>query len=400
MEFDGLLKEEEIDLLIDCGFKNKDIEFIKNFVYEYKDHLTGFVDLIGDKKVPTKQLLFNLKHMGYLLKDDPKDVLSPKDVLIRKKIIYKLIKKFGPLFLTTKQIFENRSDYVSSYENKKITLPKESVIYTPNHHFKDDVFASYLATLRQTYILFGSMPQFYNSIDGIGAHLAGSLMTNRKVSSSKKASIQKALYAMDLGADILCFPEGVWDKYPHKILINFWPGTYLIAKERDAKIVPVINYIYDPTMKIERKINPIHTIIDDPISLSGMSPKAFYEYLNEVMSTWYYLMQEKYGQITREKLMKFYEARAKMYNKDLNFDEKGITFNEAYEVYLLDLLQTVDYYDFSIETSYEYKNKDIINPEDVYQNIVNLDNLNNTGEILEAKKIMRIRKMENYQRRF
>lgn len=400
MEFDGLLKEEEIDLLIDCGFKNKDIEFIKNFVYEYKDHLTGFVDLIGDKKVPTKQLLFNLKHMGYLLKDDPKDVLSPKDVLIRKKIIYKLIKKFGPLFLTTKQIFENRSDYVSSYENKKITLPKESVIYTPNHHFKDDVFASYLATLRQTYILFGSMPQFYNSIDGIGAHLAGSLMTNRKVSSSKKASIQKALYAMDLGADILCFPEGVWDKYPHKILINFWPGTYLIAKERDAKIVPVINYIYDPTMKIERKINPIHTIIDDPISLSGMSQKAFYEYLNEVMSTWYYLMQEKYGQITREKLMKFYEARAKMYNKDLNFDEKGITFNEAYEVYLLDLLQTVDYYDFSIETSYEYKNKDIINPEDVYQNIVNLDNLNNTGEILEAKKIMRIRKMENYQRRF
>ena len=90
--FDGKLTENEIANLFKYGFNEKEINLIKNYVYKYRDHLTGFVDFIGDSEAPSKMFLYNLKHYGYLLEDDPNKVISKKDVLIRKLIIDKLIK--------------------------------------------------------------------------------------------------------------------------------------------------------------------------------------------------------------------------------------------------------------------------------------------------------------------
>lgn len=405
--FDGKLKEEEIQLLRDCSYTDKDILKIQYYVDKYKEHLTGFIDLVGDRAKPTKQLLFNLKHYGSLLNDTPENVISKKDVVLRRLIIDRLVKAVGPSQMKNKQIFEDRSDYGGFAANldKEIQLPKEPVIWTPNHHFKDDVLGSYLATKRPAYILFGSVPQFYNSIDGILANLIGSYMTNRKVASSKTASVDKAVYGQSLGIDTLCFPEGVWDKLPHELLLEFWKGVYLIAQRTGGKVVPIIHYIFDPTLQVPSELNPIHTIVDDPIDIASMSEKAAMDYLREVIATWYYMMMEKYGEMSREHLMKFYENRACFYNENLtssNFEKRPITSHEAFEIYLLDLLETVEYYDTSIETSYDYRSKEIIRPEDAFMNIANIKNVNSTnvGDVLAAKELVRTRKREDYQRRF
>ena len=298
------------------------------------------------------------------------------------------------------------NDYTTLIDNDSgITLPKEPVIWTPNHHFKDDVLASYLATLRQAYILFGSVPQFYNTIDGVLANLVGSLMTNRKVKSSKHASIYKAIRAYQLGADILCFPEGIWDKLPHELLLQFWPGVYQIANETGAKVVPIINYIYDPTLQLDSKLNPIHTVVDEPIDITKFSQEAGLEYLRDVMATWYYLMMEKYGQTTRESIIKFYEKRAMVYNQDItqdDFKERALTSHEAFELYLTDLLETVDWYDKEIELSYDYRPTSIVRPEAAFYNISTIKNSTpqNVWNIIEAKQLVKTRKLEDYQRRF
>lgn len=429
--FDGKLTENEIANLFKYGFNEKEINLIKNYVYKYRNHLTGFVDFIGDSEAPSKMFLYNLKHYGYLLEDDPNKVISKKDVLIRKLIIDKLIKLLGPKFLQNEQIFENRNllkkepigykkvseastnnlipedvilDTKKVNKDKKIILPKEPVIWTPNHHFKDDVLASYLATMRQSYILFGSMPQFYNTIDGILANLVGSLMTNRKVKSSKKASIEKSVRAYNLGSDILCFPEGVHDKLPNELLLHFWSGVYEIANRTGAKVVPIIHYIVDPTLKVSTDINKIHTVVDDPIDITKFSEKSGLNYVRDVIATWYYLMMEKYGKITREELIKFYENRALERNKNLEEDleKKELTSHEAFELYLEDLLETVDWYDSEIELNYDYQPRDIIRPEDAFSAIANISNsnYNNVWNVIEAKKLVKERKLENYQRRF
>lgn len=432
--FDGKLTEEELLNLRKYGFKEKEIKRLEEFVYKYREHLTGFVDFIGDKEAPSKLFLYNIKHYGKLLEDDPVKVISKKDVLLRKIIVDKLIKSWGPKFLQNKQIFENRNflkkepigykvtdnnDGNSSlipeqalYENdeylendSKIILPNEPVIWAPNHHFKDDVLASYLATLRQAYILFGSMPQFYNTIDGILANLVGSLMTNRKVKSSKKASIDKAVRACNLGSDILCFPEGVHDKQPNELLLQFWPGIYEIANRTGAKVVPIVHYIYDPTLQIESEVNPIHTVIDDPIDITNFSEKAGLNYVRDVIATWYYLMMEKYGKTTREDIIKFYENRALARNSKLtekNFKDKELTTHEAFELYLMDLSDTVDWYDSQIELSYDYRPRDIVRPENAFNDIANIKNSSyqNVWNVLDAKKLVKTRNLEDYQRRF
>lgn len=410
--FDGKLTEIELINLKKNGFSEKEIKMIESYVYKYREHLTGFVDLIGDREAPSRQFLYNIKHYGYLLEDDPELVISKKDVLLRQLIIDRLIKLVGPSQLKNKQVFENRNYLKSSKDDmdnvKKdsgIILPKEPVIWTPNHHFKDDVLASYLATQRQAYILFGSVPQFYNTFDGVLANLVGSLMTNRKVSSSKHASIKKAGRAIDFGSDILCFPEGIWDKYCNEILLQFWPGIYQIAKEKGTKVVPIIHYIFDPTLQIDSEINPIHTTVDDPIDITQFSEKAGLEYLRDVMATWYYLMMEKYGHTTRENIINFYENRALDRNEKLtkvDFEKRRLTSHEAFELYLMDLLETVDWYDSEIELSYDYRPKGIVRPEDVFGPISNIKNSNyrNVTNIMEARQLVKIRKQEDYQRRF
>lgn len=411
-EFDGKLTETDIRNLQKHGFSEKEIELIKNYVYKYRDHLTGFVDLIGDREAPSRQFLFNIKHLGYLLEDDPRLVISKKDILLRKLIIDKLFRTIGPTQLKNKQIFENRNflrkdpnDDTPVEKDAKIILPKEPLIWTPNHHFKDDVLASCLAAKRHAYILFGSVPQFYNTQDGILAHLVGSLMTNRKVSSSKHASTQKAGRAIKLGSDILCFPEGIWDKLPHELLLQFWKGVYEIANENGIKVAPIVHYIYDPTLQIPNKVNPIHTVVDDPIDITQFSEEAGLRYLRDVMATWYYLMMEKYGKSSREELIKFYEQRALIRNPELskeNFQKNPLTSHEAFDLYMLDLLETVDWYDKEIELSYDYRPKNIVRPEDVYAPIANIKNptSHNMAEVLAAKNLVLTRQREDYQRRY
>ncbi len=430
--FDGNLTNVEIANLYRYGFSEKEVNLIKDYVYKYREHLSGFVDLIGDKEAPSKMFLKNIKHYGYLLEDNPDLVISKKDVLLRKLIIDKLIKKFGPKFLQNEQVFENRNflrkepigyrvDTINKKDNcinieeplfesnevsedNKIILPKEPVLWAPNHHFKDDVLASYLATLRQAYILFGSMPQFYNTIDGKLAHMVGSLMTNRKVRSSKKASLEKAVRAINLGADVLCFPEGVHDKLPHELLLHFWPGIYEIANRTGAKVVPIVHYIFDPTLKMPSELNKIHTVVDVPLDITKYSEKVGLNYLRDIIASWYYLMLEKYGKTTREELMEFYSKRAieSDFLTDEDLKNKELTSHEAFEIYLHDLLDTVDWYDSSIEQSYDYRPKDIIRPDEAFSNIANISksNYQNVSNIIEAKNIVKVYKRENYQRRF
>ena len=92
----------------------------------------------------------------------------------------------------------------------------------------------------------------------------------------------KAVRAMEMGADLFIFPEGVWNKSPNDLLIDFWPGVYRIAKETGADIIPMVHYVTDPSKKT--KDNIIHTVVDDPISISHLTEEEALELLKEKMN--------------------------------------------------------------------------------------------------------------------
>jgi len=349
-------------------------------------NIQSVVDLTADDN-PSILFYILADKLGYLLDENYEEKITPTSIELRKKI-NKLIKFIGPLFLSNKQVMENRNELLypeqlNPLPDKPIELPDKPVIWIANHAIKDDTLASVLAAKRNGYIIFGSLPQFYNTFDGISAWANGVIMTNRKVSSSKSSSIKKGIKVINNGSDLIMFPEGVWNKSPNKLLLDFWPGVYRIAKETDSKIVPMAHYIRDGAHKIPN--NPIHTVIDDPVSISDMAEKEALEFLRDKVATWYYLMLEKYGKTTRAELLENYKSQS-----------------QAWESYLTDLVKTASRYDKEIEYSADYRPKEILYPQQVWGNIADIKNINNNNinHVINAKKLIKRAHENDYQRRF
>lgn len=367
--------------------KNGYLKYIEN---KYKNSINDISDLIGDDE-PSKLFPILIKLFGHLLENDPNKSLSDSSMIARKYANY-LLRVVGPFMLKRKQVFEDRNilmygdnydkNYVPKIYSNDITLPTEPVIWAANHGFKDDVLATMLAAKRNAYILFGSLPQFYNTIDGVAAWINGVTMSNRKNHNSKIAAFEKSKIVLSKGKDLLILPEGVWNKSPNQLILELWPGIYNLSKEGNYKVVPVIHYIKDKTENTSTDL--IHTVIDDPISFEGMNEKEGLEYLRDILATWYYLMMERYGNST-------YVEELKEYNNS----------QEAWEQMLKNRVNTADRYDTPIEISADYRSKNITRLENVYEKIANLNiTKENVIEVEYAKQLIKEIKTNDYQRRF
>ena len=115
-----------------------------------------------------------------------------------------------------------------------------------------------------------------------------------------------------------------------------------------------------------------------------MSEKEALEAISEKFSTWHFLMMEKYGQTTREEALAGYESSQEAWDEQLRLRSK-----------------TADKYDFEMETKADYRPKEIVLPEDVFSSIADLElTRENAVEVLAARKIVRERKDNDFQRRF
>lgn len=359
---------------------------LDKIVLQYNGLITGLQDLTANEE-PSKLFYFLARYMRYLLDTEPDIAISEKGIKRREKI-YFLLKKYGGNLLGNPQVFENRKflrnpTLTDVLPDEDIVLPPELVIWAANHVFKDDILATVLALRRHAYIFIGSLPQLYNTIDGIAAWLVGVVMMNRKVEASRRASVPKAVKVMQLGADLVVFPEGVWNKSPNKLILDLWPGIYRIACETGAKVVPIVHYIRD--CNNAEKNNPIHTVVDDPIRIDDLSEKAALNYLRDILGEWFYLMMEIYGRTTRDKLLK--EAKSP---------------NEVWEIELRNRLKPVNRYDKEIELCADYRPKDKVLPQDVWRTVAEIENItkDNILHVLYAKQLVERLDTEDFQRRF
>lgn len=345
------------------------------------DTVIGPADFLGESE-PSILFYPMVKLLRPLLSCNPDRMISKASIRIRR-ILHPVLLKLLPLFLEYKQVFESKNALLGiDAPDAPVKLTNEPVIWCPNHGFKDDVAAS-IGSVRHSYILFGSFPMFFNTLDGVGAYVNGVVMCNRKIKASKLASMEASKRLLKTGMDMLIFPEGVWNKTPDKLMLNFWPGAYRLAKETGCKIVPVIHYLAEPHKKYDA--NVIHTIIADSISMDGLDEQEGQALLRDTMATWYYLLMEKYGQTTREKLLNEFE------NSDA-----------AWEDYISMHTGCVKYYDKDIERCADYRPKHIVRPEDVWQSVANIQNINivNVSHIIYAKELVSRERRRDFQRRF
>ena len=318
---------------------------LEKILRKYDGLITGPADLLADK--PPSPLFYILANLLRPQLDPDPEAVTPKSVAWRRKAHF-IIQKLGPMFLGSPQTIENRNflrdpDADPVLPDPGVSLPEEPVIFAANHAFRDDSLASILAAKRHTYISLASVPQLFNTFDGFTSWFNGPVLINRKVKKSRNTFIPKSVRVLRYGADLLIFPEGVWNKSPNALVLNLWPGVYRITCETGAKIVPVVHYIRDYTDKL--KDNPIHTVIDDPIRIDNLSESAALELIREILATWHYLMMEVYGKATRK------EALA-----------GALTSSEAWEKQLAARITTADRYDKEIELKADFRNRTQVLP--------------------------------------
>lgn len=360
------------------GWKDRQTQRILN---KMGDSITGLSDLTGGAE-PSGLFYLLADWMAYLMSGNPERVLSERTIHIRKKL-NKVLKLVGPLFLERRQVFESKNALLGIEKlDAPVDLPQEPVIWCVNHSFKDDVLATVLAC-RHSYILFGSLPAYFNTFDGVTAFINGVVMCNRKVAASRHAAMENAKRVISAGGDLLIFPEGVWNKTPDKLLLDFWPGIYGIAKETGCKIVPVVHYLADPHKKYQG--NVIHTVVAEPISIEGLSEKEGMQLLRDTMATWYYLMMERYGQSTRQELLEGHGSA-----------------DTAWDSYIAMHTGIVQYYDREIELKADFRPKSITRPEEVWRPVAAIENLTpeNADHVRYARQLVVREEKRDFQRRY
>lgn len=274
------------------------------------------------------------KFLEYLLSNNPDEVISAGGVRFRK-LINPLFRKLLPLFSSTKL-------HIVHKESLPTGVP---IVFSASHGHRDDVVVTLAIMSTHAYILWGSIPYFFNTFDGVSAWLNGVLLVDRKSKNSRAASKPKMLRAIDLGANLLIFPEGVWNKEPATTVQKLYPGVYDVAKEKHALVVPIASINEGPDS---------YAIMEKPFDISQYDREEGMKVLRDKLATAKYELMEKYSRGKRSDFGHGEETR-KYWNH-----------------FLEELIKTAGkFYDYEIENTAHFREKGECSEEEVFEPLKN-----------------------------
>lgn len=283
----------------------------------------AFLFFLGDHDM-------NNKYLKYLLNNNPNEVLSSFGVRLRR-IINPFIRSYvAPL--TSKNKYH--------IENKIVLNSDRPIIFAGTHGLKDDIALGLHASDLHTYVLFASLPDFFGTLDGPALWANGVILFNRKDKKSRNSAVPKMKKAIELGANILMFPEGTLNKTENLIVQKLFPGIYNLAKETNALIIGIA--------MIQEGKN-VYAKLCEPIDVADFNLHDGLIIIRDTLATAKYELMEKYSHITRESI------------KDI----KGY-----WKKFISDLESTMlPFYDYEIEYSSQYIDKNIIEHCDAFAHL-------------------------------
>lgn len=223
--------------------------------------------------------------LNYLLKNDPNKVLSKSGIKIRKII--------NPIFRQIMMIFTSGKLKVV----RKGSVPaNQKVIYAGTHGFHDDIIYTMKTINKHTYLLYGSLMDFYNSFHGLGLWVNGVILVDRKNKESRRAAVNKMTQALNLGANIVMFPEGTWNKNESIPVQKLYPGIYEVAEKTGALVVPIATVLDG---------NICYALEGDAYDITGIS----YEMSKEII-------EKQIRNINKAKDLLIYSNDAQMWLKE------------------------------------------------------------------------------------
>lgn len=172
-----------------------------------------------------------------LLSNDVDRAIGTHAVKFRAGLLHKLYLTAGKLF------FEGHKQII--VQKEPLPTDNRPLIFTPNHYFMLDPLSSIMLAEKHAYLVFGTLPHFFNTFYGPEAYLNGSILLNRRDKANRHAVVEKAVRVMEQGSGIIIFPEGGWNKTPNSLVLPLWRGVYTIARRTGAHIIPMAHLLRD-----------------------------------------------------------------------------------------------------------------------------------------------------------
>lgn len=268
--------------------------------------------------------------LRYLLKNEPKSVMRKGGYRLRQFISSPVRNVLGPA--TSKNTF-----HIDRNDNLPTDRP---LIFACTHQVKDDIALALASTGRHTYLLFGSLPDFFGTFDGPALWINGVILIDRKDKKSRAAAIPKMKYAIEMGADILMYPEGTLNKTENLVVQKLFPGIYYLAKDTNALVVPIA---------IIQECKDVYSKVCEPFDICRYDKQEGLDTLRDLMATAKYELMEEHSQICRSEIG----------------DVKAYWQNEMDEL----VNSLLPFYDFEIENSSQYIDKNETTYEQAFEHL-------------------------------
>lgn len=274
-------------------------------------------------------------YFRYLLNNDPQKTVSLRGVRARR-LLHPLLLKVAPAFSHRKLVVVRRA----------IMPTDRPIIFAATHGFKDDALFTLLTVRQHAYFLFGSLPQFFGSFDGVSAWLNGSILVDRSDRTSRHASKEKMVRALSLGANLIYYPEGTWNKTENLLVLKLFPGIYDVARRGHAWVAPVATHLEG---------NTCYSILGEAFDLCQYEQAIGLEELRDRMGALKYELIARYSHSDRHSLL------------------SGRTPEEYWHTVLEELVAEVDCYDPVVEANSAYIDPAITPPREAFAHLQTIE---------------------------
>ena len=222
-------------------------------------------------------------YLRYLTSNNPKRTVTKTGLYLRKAI-YPLVRRLsGPL-----------TD-VEGIMVKAEPMPTGPKIFAVTHTYsrEDIVWAISLAG-EQSYLLTNAWRELLYTSDGLALWASGIILVDRYDKENRTASIEKAKRVLELGGNVMIFPEAVWNMSENQLVRKLYPGVYRIAALSGAPVIPISTMMYGDKFYVSR---------GKALYLSQLNQHDAIQELRDCLATLKWEIMEKYGSSTREDLL-------------------------------------------------------------------------------------------------
>lgn len=274
-------------------------------------------------------------YLNYLTSNEPKRTVTRTGLLFRKAI-YPLVRRLsGPL-----------TD-VEGILLRDEPMPKGPKIFAVTHTYsREDIAWAISLAGEQSYLLTNAWRELLYTSDGLALWASGIILVDRYDKANRQASIEKAKRVLELGGNVMIFPEAVWNMSENQLVRKLYPGVYRIAALSGAPVIPISTMMYGDRFYVSK---------GKALYLDRFTQQEALRELRDSLATLKWEIMEKYGADTRDNLLQGhapddywhehvenYIAKQKVYEREEEshahfMDREDIEYEQAFE-HLLTLI--------------------------------------------------------------